>query len=476
MNLAYKFPIMFWYCACLISDSGGTESADDEEEEENSYDCYSEEDDFDIEDFDEEDEDEDDDEEEDSVAAVKKKKKAKATNYGKVASAIGKIKAAGITVTGPDINQSSYTFTPDIENNTIRYGLSGITRIGEDLIKTIMSNRPYTTVNDFLSKIKVNKPQMVNLIKSGAFDKFGDRIDIMRSYIGSVSDTKKRITLQNMNMLIDFGLIPVEYEMCSKVYKFNKYLKKFKSDDYYVLDDIAFNFYEKNFSLDYLTAIDSPEGGFKIKQVTWDKIYQSYMDKVRPYVKEHNQELLTSVNDRLMSEMWNKYCLGSISKWEMDSVSFYSHEHELEYINDYYGISDFNKLSEVPEVDYVFTVKGREIPMFKIHRIAGTVLDKNKSKKLVTLLTPSGVVTVKIYGNVFADYDKQLSVRGVDGKKHVIEKSWFSRGNKLIITGIRQGDSFVAKKYSRTPYHLVEKIEEVYEDGNIRTVGERAEV
>ena len=33
MNLAFKFPIMFWNCACLISDAGGNEEEETEEEE-----------------------------------------------------------------------------------------------------------------------------------------------------------------------------------------------------------------------------------------------------------------------------------------------------------------------------------------------------------------------------------------------------------------------------------------------------------
>jgi DNA polymerase-3 subunit alpha len=102
--------------------------------------------------------------------------------------------------------------------------------------------------------------------------------------------------------------------------------------------------------------------------------------------------------------------------------------------------------------------------LFKIHRIAGTVLDKDKAKKSVTLLTTTGVVTVKIFGDAFTHYDKQLSERGADGHKHVIEKSWFSRGNKIIVTGIRQEESFVAKVYSRTPWHRVEQIVEVKGD------------
>ena len=32
MNLAFNFPIIFWNCACLISDSGGNEKEDEDEE------------------------------------------------------------------------------------------------------------------------------------------------------------------------------------------------------------------------------------------------------------------------------------------------------------------------------------------------------------------------------------------------------------------------------------------------------------
>ena len=480
MNLAYKYPIMFWNCACLISDAGGNDEGEIDEEvtEENEVEeIYSNE----MEEFnDEEDEEENSYEEEDcdgypadviKTKDGKKKKKVKATNYGKIATAIGKIASTGVQIAPPDANKSDFTFSPDINGNAIRYGLSGITRIGEELIKNILVNRPYSGVLDFASKVKPNKPQMINLIKSGAFDEFGDRLDVMREYINSVSDCKKRITLQNMKMLIDFGLIPDEYDLQRRVFNFNKYIKKMKLDAiYYGLDQVAYDFYEQHFDLDKLEVCDATESSFKVKQVIWDNIYQRQMDIIRPYVKAHATELLKAVNNKLMHDMWEKYCKGTISKWEMDSISCYIHEHELAHIdNELYGFSDFNKLSEVPEVERYYPIKGKMVPIFRLHRIAGTVLDRDKAKKLVTLLTTTGVVTVKIYGGVFQQYDKQISERGADGKKHVLEKSAFSRGNKIIVTGIREGDSFIAKKYKNTPWHRVELIDEVYEDGTIST-------
>lgn len=470
MNLAYHFPTIFWNCACLISDAGGAESDETELEEdletqEIFYEDYE-----GFEDFIEEDENEDEEEEE-TDKVNKKKKKTKSVNYGKIASAIGKIKSSGVNITPPDINKSTYTFSPDIENNTIRYGLSGITKVGEELVKTIMEGRPYTSITDFLSRIKINKPQMINLIKSGAFDCFGDRIEIMREYVASVSDTKKRITLQNMKMLIDFGFIPDDYELERKVYNFNKYIKKLKLDnEFFGLDEVAFNFYSQHFDIDKLIPCEDTESGFKIRQTVWDVYYQKHMSIIRPYVQKHAAELLIAVNERLMADTWNKYCQGSLSKWEMDSVSFYSHDHELIKLDmERYDLANFADLSEDPVVDRIIPIKGKQVPILKLCRICGTVLDRDKSKKTVTLLTTSGVVTVKIFGGVFAQYDKQISEHGADGKKHIIEKSMFSRGNKIIVCGLRDGDAFRAKKYSKTPYHLVEQIVEVHDDGTMIT-------
>ena len=469
MNLAYHYPIIYWNCACLITDAGG----DEKEQEDEEVEYVAEEYDYNMEDFSD---DEEEDDEEEEVVDVKKKKRTTAVNYGKIATAIGKMRMAGIMVEPPDINKSTYTFSPDEEKNVIRYGMSGITRVGEEIVKNIMANRPYASIKDFLSKVKVNKVQMFNLIKSGAFDGLGgDRTALMYEYVDMISDKKKRITLQNMKMLIDFGLIPDEYDLQRRVFNFNKYIKKMKLDAlYYGVDNIALRFLEKNFDIDKLLPTNETESGFKVKQTDWDSVYQKQMDIIRPFIKNHNKELLDAVNARLEEDIWNKYCLGSESKWEMDSVSFYSHKHELAGVDfEKYGIDDFFMLPEIPEIERVVPIKGKQIPIFTLHRIAGTVLDRDKLKKTVQLLTPTGVVSVKVYG-AFEAYDKQISVKGPDGKKHIIEKSLFSRGNKIIVTGIRQEEGFVAKVYSRTPYHRVEQIVGI-DNGKLIIKAERSE-
>lgn len=451
--LATIYPSEYWNCACLIVNSG---SGDNEEEEE-----------LDDE-IEEENEEEIEDSEDDSDEINgKKKKKVKSTNYGRISTAIGKMKMEGIQVAPPDINDSTYTFSPDPKNHIIRYGISGISMVGGDLVKEIIDKRSYTSIEDFTSRVKISKPKMVNLIKSGAFDKFGDRIELMKQYIDSIADKKKRITLQNMKMLIEKEMIPEDFEKEIRIFNFNKYLKKNKDGKFYILNDYAADFYNKHFSPDNLQP--RADNNYQILQTVWDKLYDNAMNPIRAYLKKNQNEILNNLNKKLFDEVWEKYAEGSISAWEMASVSYYSHEHELEKLdNELYGFSDFYSLPTEPQIDRIISIKGKQVPLYKIIRVAGTVLDRDKTKKTITLLTTKGVITVKIFGQVFAFYDKQISERGADGKKHVIEKSMFKRGNKIVVSGIRTGENeMLAKKYKATPWHLCEEITQINDDGTI---------
>ena len=469
MNLARFYPIIFWNTANLIVDSGGirTEETDDDEEW------------IEVEPEEDEDEDEDEEleywEEENEITEGevedKKKEKQKNIDYGKVASAIGRFRSYGIKVSPPNINSSSYTFTPVVEKNEILYGLRGITRLSTSVIQEIINKRPFDSIEDFLERIKVNKPQMINLIKCGAFDELAQlpREEIMKDYIESIADRKQRLTLQNMAMLINYNLIPKEMEFCKKIFLFNKFLKTQKDGEKYKLNPPSINFISNNFSADYI------ENGTHIAINIWSNLYDKAMEPMRDYIKKHKDEMLKALNDALYDEMYNKYAVGSISHWEMESVSFYSHEHELQIAQDLYD--DFFKLPEEPEVDYTFVGKdGGEIRVYKLRKIIGTVIDKSKIKNTITLLTPSGVVSVKIYKNQYALYDKQLSEKGADGHKHVLEKSWFSRGSLLMIQGIKRGQDFIPKKRKDSYYPIISKIIKAEDNGYLEFQMERMEV
>ena len=93
--------------------------------------------------------------------------------------------------------------------------------------------------------------------------------------------------------------------------------------------------------------------------------------------------------------------------------------------------------------------------------MCGTCIAKNKTKSTVTLLTTTGVVNVKFRKEYFTLFDKQISEKGADGVKHVVEKSWFNRGNMIVVQGIRQGDDFITKKYATSNGHQLYKIDSI---------------
>jgi DNA polymerase-3 subunit alpha len=465
LNLAYRFPVLFWNTACLIVDSAGIDDEDDSLELEPKTVLE--------EDLIEDDDDDEDEEEE--VKVVKIKKKVKNVNYGKISSAIGKMLQRGINVAPPDINKSKFTFVPDVENNRILFGIKGISKINNDLANTILQNRPYESLEDFKNRVKLNKLPLINLIKSGAFDNLEniDRESILKNYIISIADQKKKLTLQNMKMVIESNLLPPELDLEKRIYEFNKYIKLGKDDTFYFLDEKASNFYTQYFDSDLLIH---SENLCMITQKDWDKIYKKRMDPVREYLK--NPEVLDKLNNKLFMDVYNKYANGNISKWEMESISFYYHEHELANAHiDVYDIKDFEDLPEEPIVDKIINFQGKRIPLYKLNTIIGTVIHKDKLKNIVVLSTPSGVVQLKIYKPQFVKYDKQISMRLDNGKKKVMEKSWFTRGNKLMIHGIRRDTNFVPKIYKNGIYESpINLITEIEEDGYINFISERYDV
>ena len=203
------------------------------------------------------------------------------------------------------------------------------------------------------------------------------------------------------------------------------------------------------------------------------------MLKIKNYIKNNHDNLLKKLNAKLLNDIKEKYAKGSLAKWSMDSLNFYQDEHELANVDfERYNITDFYDLPEEPKIAYKFTTKdGKEIAMFELSQIAGTVIDRDKNKSSITLLTTKGVVTVKAYG-IMVQYDKQISMKDSEGKKKIIEKSWFSRGNKIIVSGMRQGEStFIAKRYKNSPFqHHFTLIKDVNENGELDLQLERFEV
>lgn len=455
MNLAHRYPKIYWNCACLSVNAGANEDNETN----------------------------------------------KGTDYGKIASAIGHISARGVKIALPNINQAHFGFTVDTEYDRIVYGLKGVNGIGDDVVRTIIDNRPYNSLDDFLTRLvrypnsPIQNSHVIQLIKAGAFDELEGktRQEIMAKFLMEISDPKTKLNMQNFQMLIDMGLISGEYQKQVWYYYFRKTymsqrpyrvinntnpnVKKKIDDKWYLLDDKFTQFFF-NEGFDE-SIIEGYEGtNIVISSKLFDKEYQKRMEVVKQWIVDNEQSLLDSVNSLLFREQWDKYASGTISAWEMDSLCFYYHEHELAEIDtEKYSIVNFSELPEEPEIIEWTTRGERKFPKFKLDRIMGTVLDRNKNKHTVSLLTTEGVITVKLYSGAFSHYDKQVSKKNPDGTKTIKEKSWFTRGNKLLICGYRRGKRFRPKKYADTIYqHTISLITDIRKDGSISLQTEREKV
>ena len=390
------------------------------------------------------------------------------SNYGKIAKAVGNIIHRGIPMSLIDINKSGYMFEPDVETGSILFGMKGLNGVGGEIIQDIIENRPYKSFNDFQERVKVKKPVLISLIKSGAFDKFGDREDIMREYIWSICEPKKRLTLQNFNGLMERNLIPEELTFEKRLFVFNKALRKYcKLDEYYTLPDNFYEFYEEFFDVDLTTIYN---GYIVIDQKIWQKLYTKGMDKARDYLRNHQEEMLQQLNQTLFDEIWNKYAAGTLATWEMDSLGFYYHDHPMKKLDKLsYNIRAYNSLPDNPPVERTFKRNGIDIPLFKTCRVVGAVVAKDDNKSCVSILTPeSGVITVKMNRDYYARLNRQMSQVQADGTKKVMEKGWFTRGTLLMFNGFKRSGMFFTKTYRHTKSHQCYRIiSGVKKDGTI---------
>lgn len=435
--LATKYNPLYWNCACLIVNSEAIENLED-------------------------DEDEDDDE------IIGEKKKNKNADYEKIAKALSEMMTNGVKVSLVNINESGYTFKPDVANNRILYGLKPLARVNEDIYEKIIAGRPYQGIKDFMTRCPLDKPAMISLIKAGAFDEvekvLAGRREIMAYYLKVKSEPKTKLNLQNFATLVKLNLFPKEMELTTRLFNFNKYIKGHKYGNYFTLDDYCYDFLYKNYpeAIDYTTY--NTAYGYLLDNKAWDKIYQKGMDVARGYIKEHQQKLLTKVNDTLFMIEWNKYAQGNLSKWEMDSLCFYYHKHELSDVNVIkYGISNFFELPKDPVIEYMYLGK---IPIYSLSTVIGTVIAKNDAKSSITLLSCQGVFTVKFTRDYYSMFKKQISMIDPEtGKKKVMEKGWFAKGTKIMVTGYRRDDMFISKTYAKTIGHQLYKINSIYGDG-----------
>lgn len=450
MNLFYHYPSVYWNCATMIVNAGLANGTSNNEEDISS----------------------------------------KTTDYGKIAKSIYRAKGGGVIVKAPSINDSELIFSPHEQDNSILFGLGAISGVNNEVVSQILSNRPYTSFTDFYNKNAykgslVTKSKFIQLIKAGCFDEFEpDRRVVMRQYFSLSTPNVTSLAMNNIGQ-IKAARVPIPKSIigpynfrkyvCNKQFKYGNH-PKFKSKTLYWLDQKALKYFENHCKSSMIEGVDYwfEDDRWIIVDKSLEKLLAPSIETLKTYV--NTPEFLDKFNKaRTKQNMIESVDGLDVNRWSLDSCSFYSKQHEYADVDAVkYNITPFEQLPEEP-VFITQSFKGREWKQFSLSQIMGVVLARNDNNHIVTILDyHDNVVNVKFDGGLYAYMKQQISVINPDGSKTVTDKSWFARGQGLILTGYRYGDDFRIKNYSRSvfPYKVI-KVDGINDDGSLELTTER---
>lgn len=450
MNLFYHYPSVYWNCATMIVNAGLANGTSDNEE-----DTFS-----------------------------------KTTDYGKIAKSIYRAKEGGIIIKAPSINESELIFSPREQDNSILFGLGAISGINNDVTSQILSNRPYTSFTDFYNKNAykgslVTKSKFIQLIKAGCFDEFEpDRRIVMRQYFVLSTPNVTSLAMNNIGQ-IKAARVPIPKSIigpynfrkyvCNKQFKYGNH-PKFKSKTLYWLDQKALKYFENHCKSSMVEGVDYwfEDDRWIVVDKSLEKLLAPSIETLKDYI--NTPEFLDRFNKARAKQSMIESVDGlDVNRWSLDSCSFYSNQHEYVNVNAAkYNIIPFEQLPEEP-VFITQSFKGREWKQFSLSQIIGVVLARNDNNHIVTILDyHDNVVNVKFDGGLYSYMKQQMSIINPDGSKTVTDKSWFIRGQGLILTGYRYGDDFRIKNYSRSvfPYKVI-RVDGINDDGSLELTTER---
>lgn len=435
-NLATRWNPLYWQCACLCVNAGNYVGSIGEGEEE--------------------------------------KTESATADYGKIAKALSAAQQSGVIIELPDINKSQTDFAPDVEHNAILYSLQAINVMNDDLLAKVFAGRPFNSVEDFYARVEPTTVQMLGLIKAGCFDNLYkvSRKEIMEIFLQFLADQnipmKEKLTTVQLKKAIELKMPELEnFAIPVREFRYRIYLeKKCLDKEYrrYIITEEKCTKFFNTFIRDRLNLTKGEYGttpdGYTIKTAALKRVVDHDLEPLMSYLnsEEGLKAFRKILQEEFKAELRDKYCYGSISRWEMETLSYYYHDHELKGINTtLYNIKDFDSLPE----------DGRQ----DICALAGTVINVDNNKKTISLLTNYGkAVDVKFFGSTYTTFNQKISVVDENTKKKtVIDDTWFKRGNKLIVYGQRKENGFSCRSmrtergYSRS----VGLIENINFDGSL---------
>lgn len=446
LNLCYKYGLIYWQTACLLTDSGSLDESDS------------------------------------------------GVRYGKIGIAIANMQREGVMVTPPLINEAYRGFKPDAQNNRIIFAFKAINGVGDNDVEVILANRPYTSFDDFATRIiepkLLTNSTIIALIQAGTFTAIDDEDPrkTLAKYISRYIYTpNESLTLANIAKIQAYNILPDDLNTQLHIYNYKAYVtqddfvdrfiinegKKVPKCGYHdralVLDSLSQPYFQEHFSEE--SVIGTKGDKYIISEKKFIKEWESITQDLRNWIK--SPQALDAYNKAQYFELWQKYGEGTLSHYEMMRLSCYLHPHELANIDlEPYGVVNYFDLPRQPEAYSGYRKKSKDtgewiwVPKFNITRLAGTVLNADNNHHTVSVLTLQGVVNIKFNKGQYAFYNRRMAG----------DNSWFKRGTLILVCGYRQDDNFRAYRYNDTIYnHTVNKIIGFKNDGTLELMMQRPE-
>lgn len=123
----------------------------------------------------------------------------------KLIVALDEVRKLKIELLPPDVNLSIKEFLPEGKNG-IRYGLSGIKNVGENVVDELINEREqggeYSSLDDLCLRVKsINSRTLESLIKVGALDSFGKRSSLLSVYKEIAAKANKELKVKAAGQL-----------------------------------------------------------------------------------------------------------------------------------------------------------------------------------------------------------------------------------------------------------------------------------
>ncbi|MBE6144053.1 MAG: DNA polymerase III subunit alpha [Firmicutes bacterium] len=226
-------------------------------------------------------------------------------NESKTREYIYECKLKNINVLKPDINYSMSYY--NIENDSIRYPLTGIKGIGESLVKQITEERlkgSFKDIYDFFARTYkiVNKKIVENLVYAGCFD--------------SLNINKKTI-IENMDVLINYAelasFLDTEYALKPELVNYQEYSKKelmaqeLNVFGFYLSNHPVTEYKLKNNNIMHLNEIDKYFDKFMNTVILVDKIREVNTKNNSKMLFISGSDELTTIDLVLFPKVYEKY-------------------------------------------------------------------------------------------------------------------------------------------------------------------------